>query len=1398
MNTYHNLCISYSSIERQVPTRDTFISNTKEYNDIQDLINKRSELLFLPTYLQEYSIFEKNTNGESELFYKICLMGIFRDGRRINVLIDGITPFFEVLLNSDDESKQDQMKDNILTILENNDCPPVKSTYKNAKPFKYYKEGKSTFLRLYYNNTKPRTAAIRLIRASGYETASDDLSSYYRVVCRDYLTSFASWVSIKKYSIEYLRQIKGEVFRVHISNYIRYAKELKDDLLRDRTLSCCWDIETWSREGNVPQPENDDDNIFCLSMTFQWVHDAEPFFKVCLCDKPADPDPAYMTIVCGSERNIMEGFAHIIKKFRPEFIVGFNDSDYDWRWVVNRAIKYPGLLTRMANFMDCTEPYKPHTDKFIFERMYKHNVIKLEATTNIDSYTLCLPGYISIDVRTILRKLAPTAEQSSLKFFLKENKLESKDEMPYTELFRINSVYRDFVEPYTTKSLLSGSIIEITAKDSDTEKYEYLKDRLRAINHYCMVDSKVLHYLLKKKCVFMDHRELSHSAYTSVHDAFFKANGMKVRQLTIAIGQQKPFYIRFSNINAEGAEEGKYPGAFVLPPKKGLNVTKLSIAERIEVANNSEKQELLGGKYTEWKNTTKEELETYHKIVEEHGAIGSHEIVPNIPQVPQHFIDFWMEKIKRPIVGLDFASLYPSLMRAYNFSPEMCILDRRYAQRLANSGVGLTKVKFMFQGNVRRAWFVKHNNKYDPNDTDFKFGVFPYILDDLFGKRSVIKQQMKVIDKRLEIIAAMSKEERQQPDIQTEYDNLSFMRGYINCKQNALKVFMNTFYGEAGNKRSPFFVMEVAAGVTSYGQINIKEAYRIVNEMKCDVYYGDTDSLYLAVPEHHFTQLDTNYYAGKISKLEYWTELVKLTMKGIDEVRDAVNSFFVKDNGTKFLTMAYEEVLYPVLFAAKKKYLGVPHEHIPNFKPDKLFIRGFEIKKRGVSEILRKVSSELMWKLCDYENTYEVIELVRIKIDEIYGRMWDYKDFIQTGVYRPNKKNVKICTLVKRMEEKGIAIKPNERFDYVIVKKYPYRYDWRGRKEALSIGDKLEITEEFLKQGMEIDLDYYMQGGINGQLARLIAYHEDFKVDVADHDTDALKKAEVTMYNNACKYIENYCAKYYSSYNTFGKTYQKIFKTSNSILTSSVAEYDSFAGTILSANVSFDNFAEWYMSHIEKKVKKATEKYGISFVTKWLSQYPRNQQAKYSALIQYCYYGNKEAISAKRELDFNNKRLLLQKRIADGHANVIKSFKAYTSGIAKLNDAIKEKLNITSDLCKPIASDTNAAKEFTLTDFIEEPELSDHILWDIRQTANAETLELFSNSEFVKAITELKKLYIDTYAMYSIIYKTRNITMFLKVKRDTKNRFVQRPDDTYVKNMVTKDRDITEVHNLSI
>lgn len=1510
----HNKVISYNDIKKFLPDRAAFLDK-KERANIDSIISEYKPLLFLPTYLYETHL--QDVKYE-KAHYKIILMGVLLDGRKISIVLDNIKPYFEVKLKDGDKEFIKKQISDIIQILESNELTtPEDYNPAKFKPFKYYQKNKSWFLRLYYSKLKNRKTAIEELRKHKYETTTDDLNSYYRVVCRDYLTTFSSWAILTNYTTTELSNIKGDIIRVDIDNYKAFNLELfskrqeKEELsrareldrhpeykilfkepfnsnnsfvelaktnlselkaacqsiyeylLKDKTLSCCWDIETWSKDGDIPQPDKKDDCIFCLSMTFQWVNEAEPFLKVCLCDYPANAKPEYLTIVCGTEYNIIKAFSEVFARLRPEFIFGFNDSDYDWNWVIKRASQYKGLITTISNNLDSTIPYKSYSEDVILKFNYKKECVKVEADTYVDGYSLMMIGYIPVDVRTIFRRLYPTAEQSSLKWFLAKNKLGGKEDMPYERLFSIYRRYREFID--ARKSFLDCNFNLDTASllETDIVEYEQLKKDLADINYYCVVDAQRCHDLMKIRSVIMDHREVSNLSYVSVYDAFYRANGMKVRNLTIAVGQQEPFCIRFTNISDCKRTDDQYPGAYVFPPKKGLCITKLSIEERINKAELTKSSD--NKVYQEWLNTERSDIEKFYNIIDNHGAILTDEDIQKLEtneKLPKKFKDFAKENIGRPITGLDFSSLYPSLIRAYNFSPDYCILagdktkeGKKYAKTLNDAGQKLTKVDFDFGKDnygkpIRRlAYFVSHNNKYDPYirdengdikyvnnkpvcDPEFQFGVYPYILNSLFAKRAIIKGQMKMLDKRKEIIEAIPADEQEK--LMQEYNNIIFDRNYQNSKQNALKVFMNTFYGEAGNQISPFFVLEVAGGITTYGQKNIIKAQHYVEEKGCGVFYGDTDSLYISAPEITFEKLDKSFYSGKIDKNEYWTKMVEFTMKTIGEIRDGVNDMFINDNGTKFLSMAYEEVLYPVAFTAKKKYFGIAHEHIPNFKPKELFIRGLEVKKRGVSELLRKIFTELMWASCSMNNLYDLIELVILKIDEIYSRKWDLADFIQTGVFRPTRANVKINTFVERMRYGGVEIKPNERFEYIIAKKYPYKYDIRGRKEELSIGDKIELVEIATKNNLEVDLDHYMQGSINGQLARLVTYHPMFHVEAFDNTKEELNTAEAKTYKNACKFIDEYCQRYYAKYNTFGKSLQKIYKTANKYVGGCVKNNDELANQLLSANVSYDDFEEWLIDYAENNSIKLNKLHGKNYIEKLLlakekeinsnyaeelkanaddgsddeSESADNKKEIEKKIKQECkearkqeiislqkkYFGGPNSLLVLRENEYKNKLAIIRKNIRDNHGEFMSLYKAYNNKLQNIINIIKDKIDLKEELKNPVKESV----DFKLEDF--EFEINDKLDQELKDKASDDINNLLQNTKITEILNRYKELYNDLLAANNVIHKTRSIVDYLKIKRDIMNRVVVRPKDDIIKQIINKDLEESadEINSLNI
>jgi DNA polymerase elongation subunit (family B) len=190
---------------------------------------------------------------------------------------------------------------------------------------------------------------------------------------------------------------------------------------------------------------------------------------------------------------------------------------------------------------------------------------------------------------------------------------------------------------------------------------------MRKVANYCIIDALRCQELLVKLSQINDYREVVSIAHVSLFDSHYHANGMKVRNLlgTYAFKRDMVFSTRV----CENIEKGKYPGAYVFPPKKGI-------------------------------------------------------------------------ESRRPVTGLDFASLYLSLIMAYNLSPDKIILTHGEADIAEKNGNILHKIEFPFNNRIVQAWSVRHDNQFE------KKGLYPVVLEDLFNKRVELKAHLASLEKK--------------------------------------------------------------------------------------------------------------------------------------------------------------------------------------------------------------------------------------------------------------------------------------------------------------------------------------------------------------------------------------------------------------------------------------------------------------------------------------------------------------------------------------------------------------------------------------------------------------------------------------------------------------------------
>ena len=146
---------------------------------------------------------------------------------------------------------------------------------------------------------------------------------------------------------------------------------------------------------------------------------------------------------------------------------------------------------------------------------------------------------------------------------------------------------------------------------------------------------------------------------------------------------------------------------------------------------------------------------------------------------------------------LDFKSLYPSLIAAYNICPTTLLLNNEDKEHF-ESPIG--------------AKFVKPS---------VKEGVLPKMVKDFMDSRSAAKKEMKLTN---------------DPE----------RKKILNNKQLALKTLANSLYGYTSYLRAKLYVMEVAGSITSFGRDNIMKTKGLIEDKyKYKVIYGDTDSIFV-------------------------------------------------------------------------------------------------------------------------------------------------------------------------------------------------------------------------------------------------------------------------------------------------------------------------------------------------------------------------------------------------------------------------------------------------------------------------------------------------------------------------------------------------------------------------
>jgi DNA polymerase elongation subunit (family B) len=359
------------------------------------------------------------------------------------------------------------------------------------------------------------------------------------------------------------------------------------------------------------------------------------------------------------------------------------------------------------------------------------------------------------------------------------------------------------------------------------------------------------------------------------------------------------------------------------------------------------------------------------------------------PSKKHHRTGFTGGYVKEPHVGLhdwvmsfDLNSLYPNIIIQCNMSPETLIPHTRI------DGLNPDKVLEADSCLTEDDVSVAANGSCYRKD---KQGIIPEIIQELYDKRVMIKQQMLKAQQRME-------QEGSSPSIEREIARCE-------TEQMAVKILLNSLYGAMGNIWFRYFDLRIAEGVTLTGQSVIRYAEKELNaylnkalgEDKDRVVAIDTDSVYVNVN-------DVIQKAKPKDPVAFLDELGSTAIEPV--LKKAFERFAVTMNSYKNrMVMAREVIADRGIWTAKKRYILNVHnsEGVQYAKP-KLKIMGIEAVKSSTPQVCREAMKE-MFKIilttdeettqaaiADFKKAFREIPVEKIAFPRGVSNVTNYQD----------------------------------------------------------------------------------------------------------------------------------------------------------------------------------------------------------------------------------------------------------------------------------------------------------------------------------------------------------------------------------------------------------------------
>lgn len=775
-----------------------------------------------------------------------------------------------------------------------------------------------------------------------------------------------------------------------------------------------YDIETYSQSGNFPVSTNPEDEVIQIGVSFRYTNDLLKDIKrfVFVSGSVTESkDPSVKFVACDNERDLLDKFQKCIHEENPDVIAGYNTFGFDDGYIADRCKKHK-LFFNLGRIEASTwkQDYaKTETKKF-----------ELASGTFAVRY-LEMPGRLSVDLLLSVRR------EQNLDSYKLDNVATTFLRDKVTNVVEITGERTQMYEIHTksTRGLFVGNLVRFDIVTNTVNPYRegakfqvkevhpkkfivelsrsnYLFDELEAD------DMKKLEWSFGKDDVSAKEMFASHRGNADDRAVIAKYCIQDCDLVLTLMAKLDTL------VNARGmADVCRVPIQYIFLRGQGIKIYSAV------VYNASKRNQII---------MTQESLEGDQSY---EGAI----VLP--PKIGMY--------LDQPIPVLDFNSLYPSNMIAFNLSPDTLAYIKRYSSsgKLLNPDTLKAEQEFKKQGyTIDEIGYDTYDEAKNPAGRIVcgfvqptagdprTVGVLPLTLDILLKKRKETRKIMESVE----------------DDAQ---------KAVLNGLQLAYKVVANSVYGQCGANTSPIRRKEVAACTTAAGRERIQFAKSVVEkEFGGEVVYGDTDSIFVKFPTKDLA------------------EAIELGQKAAESITRQCR---------KAHRIEYEKTFYPFILFCRKRYVGMKYE--TDTTHCKRATMGVALKRRDNAPIVKDVFGGALDILMEKRDIRAAQKFVQDMLVKLIKNEFPLDKFIITKQLRDDYKNpdqIAHRVLADRMEARdpGNAPQVGDRLPYIYV---------ANRKDERKQGDKIEHVDYVKEKGLKPDVEFYVTNQIQNPVAQLFA-----------------------------------------------------------------------------------------------------------------------------------------------------------------------------------------------------------------------------------------------------------------------------------------------------------------------